>query len=84
MTCSSVSSPALSLEWLNLPLVEINASPLEHDVSEASSNTLDVLEREHDLLLAVDVSVENTENVDELVRLDNSNRTLRMKPHPPS
>ena len=53
-----------------LPLVEIDLGDLENKVGESSTNTFDGLESEHSLAFTVDVCVLDSENVDELLSLD--------------
>lgn len=50
-----------------VPLVEVDVSLLDDDVGVATANTLDAGERKHNLLLAVDICVEKTQNVLERV-----------------
>ncbi len=47
--------------------VQVHLSNLENDVGEATSDTSDNSECEHNLMLSFDVSVEDSQNVGELV-----------------
>lgn len=53
-----------------LPLVHVDVGLLADDVGVAAADTLDGGEREHDLLLAIDVGVEQTQDVLELLPRD--------------
>jgi len=53
-----------------LPLVKVDLSDLEDEVSESSADTLNGLKGEHSLALTVDVCVLDSENVSELFSLD--------------
>ena len=53
-----------------LPLVKVDLSDLEDEVSESSADALDGLKGEHSLALTVDVCVLDSENVNELFSLD--------------
>ncbi len=57
-----------------LPSVEVDLGDLENEVGESSADTLDGVECEHDLALSVDVCVLDSENVSELLSLDQLNR----------
>jgi hypothetical protein len=46
----------------DIPLVEIDISLLADQVGVATANTLDAGQGVHDLLFAIDVGVEETEN----------------------
>ena len=56
-----------SLKFLNSEftgsLVEIDIGLLAHEVGVSTTDTLDLSQGEHDLVLAVDIGVEQTENV---------------------
>ncbi len=54
----------------NLPLVEVDLSDLENEVGESSADTLDGSKGEHGLAFTVDVCVLDSENVDELLSLN--------------
>lgn len=58
------------------PFVHIDVGLLAHDVGEATANTLDGGERKHNLLLTIDIRVENTKNMLEILVCD---QRLRMK-----
>lgn len=58
------------MTFLCLPLVKVDLSDLEDEVSESSADTLDGLKGEHSLALTVDVCVLDSENVNELFSLD--------------
>jgi hypothetical protein len=68
-----------------LPLVKINISLLASNVGITTTNTLDGGQGDHNLVLAVNVGVEQTQNVLELVlvgnleRLKNANKGKRCK-----
>lgn len=49
------------------PLVDVHLGLLAADVGEAAADTPDGGQREHDLLLAVDVGVQHTQNVLKLI-----------------
>lgn len=49
------------------PFVHVNISFLADDVGKTATNTLDRSEGKHDLLLSIDVRVEHTKNVLELL-----------------
>ena len=49
------------------PLLKVDLGLLAHEVGETPADTLDARQREHDLLAAIDVRVEDTEDVLELV-----------------
>ena len=53
-----------------LPLVKVDLSDLEDEVSKSSADTLNGLKGEHSLALTVDVCVLDSENVSELFSLD--------------
>lgn len=59
---------------ITVPSVEVDLSDLEHEVGESSANTLDGSEGEHDLAFSVDVCVLDSENVSELISLDEVDR----------
>jgi hypothetical protein len=76
----SLSSPALkrgldSRRKFCIPLVEVDLSDLEDEVSESSADTLDSSQGEHGLALTVDVCVLDSENVNELFSLDQVERS---------
>jgi len=54
----------------NLPLVEVDLSDLENEVGESSADTLDGSQGEHGLAFTVDVCVLDSENVGELLSLN--------------
>jgi hypothetical protein len=58
------------------PLVQVNVGLLAHNVGETATNTLDGGQGEDDLLLTVDVRVEHTENVLEIILLHQSLQSL--------
>ena len=47
---------------VGIPLVQVNIGLFANQVRVAASNTLDFRESVHDLLLAIDVGVEETED----------------------
>ncbi len=49
------------------PLVEVDLSLLADNVGETAPNTADGCQGKHDLLLAIDVGIEHTQNVLEAV-----------------
>ena len=51
-----------------LPFVEVDLSDLEDEVGEPSADTFDDSHSKHNLALAIDVSVLDSQNVCELVR----------------
>jgi hypothetical protein len=59
-----------------LPFVEIDLSDLEDKVGESSTDTLDGSESEHHLAFTFNVGVLNSENVSELLSLDQLDRWL--------
>ena len=74
---ASFSSPALYVGCLanrSLPLVEVDLGDLEHDVGEASPDTLDRVDGEHNFAFTVDVGVLDSENVGELLSFHKVNR----------
>lgn len=48
---------------MNIPLVQINIGLLAHQVGVAATDTLDLGQGVHDLLLAVNIGVEQTQDV---------------------
>ena len=67
---SELSSPALSrCEWTlttderNAPLVQVDVRLFADNVGVPPANALDLRQRVHDLALAVDIGVEQTQNV---------------------
>lgn len=48
---------------MNIPLRHVNVGLLAHQVGVPATNTLDLGEGKHDLALALDVGVEQTQNV---------------------
>ena len=56
-------------ECKNLPSVEIDLGNLEDLNGESSTDTLDDSKSESDLVLSVDISVLNSQNVSEIVGL---------------
>jgi len=66
------SHEALKLIWgqFTSPLVHVDVGLLADDVGEAAADTLDGGEREHDLLLAIHVGVEQTQDVLEVLPRD--------------
>lgn len=46
-----------------LPLVKIHIGLLAHQVGVAASNTLDLGQGVHDLLLAVDIGIQETQDL---------------------
>lgn len=57
-----------------IPLVEIDVSLLAGDVGETTTDTLDRGQGNGDLVLAINVGVEETQNVLELIPLGNDER----------
>ena len=74
---ASVSSPALKCqkEEGNAPLVQVDLGNLEDEVGEPTADTLDDSHGEDHLLLAIDVSVLDSENMREFLSLL-QNKTL--------
>ena len=64
----------------NSPLVHVDVGLLADDVGEAAADTLDGGEREHDLLLAIHVGVEQTQDVLEVLPRDQ--RLQKNEPNP--
>lgn len=60
----------VSFNEFSSSLVEVDLSDLENKVGESSPDTLDGVDGEGSLALAVNVSVLNTENVSELLSLN--------------
>lgn len=60
----------VGLDELSSSLVSVDLSDLEDEGGESSADTLDGADGESSLALAVDVSVLNTENVNELLSLN--------------
>ena len=54
---------------LTSSLAEVDVGLLADDVGESSTNTLDLSESVHDLALSINVGVEETQDVGELLRL---------------
>jgi hypothetical protein len=54
----------------NVPLGKVNVGALASDVREAAADTLNVSKGVHDLLLTLNVGVQDTENVLEVVVFD--------------
>lgn len=67
----SVSSPALiqdvEAETRNLPFVEVDLSDFKDEVRESSTNTFDDSQSKHNLLLSLNVSVLDSQNVSEFI-----------------
>lgn len=64
----------------DVPLVKINASALADQVGETTSNTLDSGEGVSDLVLTINVGVEDTKDVLEIVIFeDKSLRNIQKK-----
>jgi len=61
----------LSLSDLTGTLVDVNVSTLDNSVGEATADTLDSSKGVGDLLLTINVGVDHTENVLEVIILDN-------------
>jgi len=68
----------------NSPLVHVDVGLLADDVGEAAADTLDGGHGEHDLLLAIHVGVEQTQDVLEVLprdqRLQSQQRQPRVRP----
>ena len=51
------------VEFYHIPLIEVDIGLLAHQVGVTTADTLDAGQGVHNLLLAIDVGVEKTENV---------------------
>ena len=65
----------------NVPLAEINIGLLADQVGVAATNTLDLGQGVHDVLLAVNIGVEQTQNVLEVRLLAGHERCSHVSPH---
>lgn len=66
-------------EEKNEPFVHVYVGLLADDVGETSPNTLDGGESEHDLLLSIDVGVQHTQNMLELLICDERLQQKKIK-----
>lgn len=62
----------------DLPLVEVDIGLFAHKVGVAATDTLDLGQGIHDLALAIDVGVEQTQNVLRIIVAESSARVLTL------
>jgi hypothetical protein len=58
----------------NVPLVHVNVGLLAANIGVTATDTLDGCQRVHNLVLAVNVGVEHTQNVLEMLLIGNDER----------